>query len=59
MQGWQFHTGDTVNIRVDLSKSLVIFTKGSLVYEMPIKTDIGDLYFFVGPTHINDTLALV
>lgn len=26
---------------------------------MPIKTDIGDLYFFVGCTHINDVLAIV
>lgn len=52
-------TGDIVNIRVDFAKSTVIFTKDTNIYEMPIKTDLGDLYFFVGPTHINDTIAIV
>lgn len=52
-------TGDTVNIRVDFAKSTVTFTKDASSYEMPIKTDLGDLYFFVGPTHINDTIAIV
>lgn len=59
LQGFQFAVGDTINIRVDFQKKVVIFTKGDAVYEQPIKTDIGDIYAFVGPTHINDSISLV
>jgi hypothetical protein len=45
-------------MKVDFAKSTITFSKGSLLYEMPIRTDLGDLYFFVGPTHINDIIAL-
>lgn len=51
--------GDIVNLKVDFGKSVAIFSKEGLVFEMPIKTDLGDLYFFVGPTHLNDTICIV
>lgn len=47
-------------MRVDFGKSVIVFSKEqSLLFEMPIKTDLGDLYFFVGPTHLNDTICIV
>lgn len=59
MQGFQFSVGDIVNIRVDFTKGTVIFSKGTAMYEQPIKTDIGDVYAFVGPTHLGDSLSIV
>ena len=59
LQGFQFSAGEIVNIRVDFTKSTVIFSKGASFYEQPIKTDLGDIYAFVGPTHLGDSLSIV
>jgi hypothetical protein len=58
-KGWQFHLGDAVNIKVDLNAKTVTFTRGLDQYTQPIRTDLGDMYFFAGPTNINDQLAIV
>lgn len=60
IKGWQFMVGDVVDITVDYQKSVARFTKNkSLHYEQPIKLDLGSLYAFAGPTHINDTITIV
>jgi hypothetical protein len=58
-KGWQFNLGDTVNIKVDFNLKIVTFTRGVNQYSQPIRTDLGDLYFFAGPTNINDQLTIV
>ena len=51
--------GDVVNVKVDFAKKTVVFTCNSLVYEMPIRLDLGPIYAFAGPTHNGDTIAIV
>ena len=55
IQGWQFNLGDVVTVSVDFDKSKVIFKRDSDIYEQPIKTDLGPIYAFVGPTNLGDT----
>jgi hypothetical protein len=57
--GWQFHLGDTVNIKVDFNDKTVTFSRGVDKYTQPIRLDLGDVYFFAGPTNINDQLTIV
>jgi len=59
MQGFQFLTGDAITVKVDFAKSSVAFIKGQNVYEMPIQLHLGDIYPFVGCTHLGDTWAIV
>ena len=58
-QGWQFHLGDTVNIKVDFTHSTVTFTRGMDQYTQPVRLDLGDVYFFAGPTNLGDSLTIV
>jgi len=57
--GWQFHLGDTVNIKVDFTHSTVTFTRGMDQYTQPVRLDLGDIYFFAGPTNLGDSLTIV
>jgi hypothetical protein len=43
---------------VDFTKSIVIYTRGTDKYEQPIKLDLGEIYAFVGCTHLGDTWAI-
>ena len=54
MKGWTFAVGDKVTVRVDFGKSTVVFEKGPSTYEMPIQTNIGEIFGYVGCTYIGD-----
>lgn len=58
-KGFQFHTNDVVNIKLDFDKSTVTFTKGYDQFTQPVRLDLGDLYAFAGPTNLGDCLTIV
>ena len=44
-----------MTVRVDFKKSTVIFEKQGNKYEMPIQLNLGDIYGYVGCTHMGDS----